>query len=53
MSEMFYYCKSLLSLPDISKWNTSNLENAYRMFGECDKIMKKPTIKRKKRGLFG
>ena len=24
MSGMFSYCKSLLALPDISKWNTNN-----------------------------
>ena len=25
MSGMFYECNSLISLPDISKWNTSNI----------------------------
>ena len=25
MSYMFYWCKSLNSLPDISKWDTSNV----------------------------
>ena len=29
---MFYGCKSLKSLPDISKWNTSNVTDMSRMF---------------------
>ena len=32
MSNMFYDCESLISLPDISKWNTSNLLNISYMF---------------------
>ena len=35
MSGMFYGCKSLNSLPDISKWNTSNVKNMSGMFDEC------------------
>ena len=27
MKAMFYECKSLLSLPDISKWNTKNIKD--------------------------
>jgi len=27
MSDIFYECSSLLSLPDISKWNTNNITN--------------------------
>ena len=29
---MFNDCKSLKHLPDISKWNTSNLQNISSMF---------------------
>ena len=29
---MFYECNSLSSLPDISKWNTSNANNMIDMF---------------------
>ena len=32
---MFYECNSLNSLPDISKWDTSNVKNMSWMFGEC------------------
>ena len=42
---MFNGCKSLSSLPDISKWNTSKLEKNDDMFKGCDKILKKPIIK--------
>ncbi len=48
MSEMFSFCESLSSLPDISRWNTSKLEKNDDMFERCDKILKKPIIKNKK-----
>ena len=32
MSNMFYGCNSLISLPDISKWNTSNVKSMSDMF---------------------
>ena len=32
MSYMFYGCNSLSSLPDISKWNTSNVTDMSSMF---------------------
>ncbi len=35
MTGMFYNCNSLQSLPDISKWNTSNVTNMMFMFSEC------------------
>ena len=34
MSYMFYGCESLSSLPDISKWNTSNVNDMWSMFRE-------------------
>ena len=32
MHKMFYECKSLISLPDLSIWNASNVTNMYSMF---------------------
>ena len=38
MSYMFYGCSSLESLPDISKWNTSNATNMSSMFKYCSSL---------------
>ena len=35
MSHMFDKCKRLLSLPDISSWNTNNVTNMSYMFDNC------------------
>ena len=35
MSAMFCGCSSLISLPDISKWDTKNVTNMFNMLGEC------------------
>ena len=35
MRQMFYNCSSLISLPDISKWNTNNVTNMSEMFSDC------------------
>ena len=35
MSLMFYNCKSLTSLPDISGWNINNLIYYKDMFTKC------------------
>ena len=35
MTGMFFNCKSLKSLPDISKWNTNNVIDMSRMFYNC------------------
>ena len=35
---MFNECKSLSSLPDISKWNTNNFNNMSYMFNECKSL---------------
>ena len=32
---MFYECKKLISLPEISKWNTSNIMEINGLFCEC------------------
>ena len=34
MIHMFSECSSLLSLPDISKWNTNNVTNMSRMLSD-------------------
>ena len=43
-SKMFYECKQLYSLPDIDKWDLSNVKEKNEMFNECkqcDNILKK------------
>ena len=39
---MFRYCDSLKSLPDISKWDTSNVNNMNGMFHGCKSLEKIP-----------
>ena len=41
---MFFKCASLISLPDISKWNTSNVTNLNSMFKECVMLQTIPDI---------
>ena len=38
MSSMFYGCNKLISLPDISKWDTKNIINKNDIFKDCDKL---------------
>ena len=40
---MFNWCKSLNSLPDISKWNTSNVKNMSWMFDGCKPSLNIPS----------
>ena len=35
MSGLFNNCRALLSLPDISEWNTSNVNDMSDMFSNC------------------
>ena len=44
MSGMFSGCSSLLSLPDISKWNTNNVKDMSRMFSGCSSLLSLPDI---------
>ena len=44
MIGMFYGCSLLSSLADISKWNTSNVENMKYMFAECKLLKSLPDI---------
>ena len=39
MNSMFYGCSSLISLPDISKWDTKNVTNMISMFYGCDNLL--------------
>ena len=39
MRYMFNSCKSLKSLPDISKWDTKNVTNMSYMFSGCRNII--------------
>ena len=41
---MFNNCKSLISLPDISNWNTSNVTDMKNMFQMCDSLVSLPDI---------
>ena len=42
MNYMFEGCNSLASLPDISKWNISNVDDLYHIFSGCFSIIKIP-----------
>ena len=44
MSFLFYECKSLKLLPDISKWDLSNTKNISYMFSECSSLEELPDI---------
>ena len=44
MSNMFSGCKSLSSLPDISKWNINNVKNMSFMFEGCKSLSSLPDI---------
>ena len=44
MEDMFNECSSLLTLPDISKWNTINVTNMKSIFNECSSLLSLPDI---------
>ena len=44
MKEIFYKCKSLTELPNISKWDVSKVTNITGMFHDCEKLYKIPDI---------
>ncbi len=44
MSEMLYRCKSLSALPDISKWNTSEVVNMSYIFSGLSSLLSLPNI---------
>ena len=39
MRSMFYGCSSLISLPDISKWDTKNVTDMSDMFYGCHNLL--------------
>ena len=44
MYNMFNECKSLISLPDLSIWNTSNVTYMDRIFKGCESVISLPDI---------
>ena len=44
MSHMFYGCSSLISLPDISKWDTNNVKIMDSIFYGCSSLISLPDI---------
>jgi surface protein len=44
MECMFSGCNSLTLLPDLSKWNTSNVTNMSYMFSACNSLISLPDI---------
>ena len=43
-NNMFYNCSSLISLPDISNWNTGNVKDMSWMFSHCSSLISLPDI---------
>ena len=46
MNAMFSRSISLISLPDISKWNTQNLRDIFHMFELCISLGSLPDIEK-------
>ena len=44
MCDLFEVCIKLISLLDISKWNTSNITDMKAMFWECNSLISLPDI---------
>ena len=44
MNNIFNGCRSLKSIPDISKWDTQNVENISYMFNGCCSLKYLPDI---------
>ena len=44
MIGLFYQCKSLISLPDLSKWNTKNIYYLISTFEGCSSLLSLPDI---------
>ena len=43
---MFSNCKSLISLPNISKWNLTNVVNMSYLFSYCESLLSLPDLSR-------
>ena len=46
MSQIFSGCSSLISLPNISRWNTINVSNMSQIFSGCSSLKSLPDISR-------
>ena len=44
MNYMFGGCSSLISLPDLSKWNTQNVKSIESMFNGCSSLISLPDL---------
>ena len=44
MAGLFYGCESLISLPDISKWEINNIINMSNIFVGCSSLKYLPDI---------
>ena len=44
MNCLFSGCSSLIKLPDISKWNTNNVNNIIVLFFGCSYLIELPDI---------
>ena len=42
MHAMFYECSSLISLPNISKWDTTKITDMSSLFGKCTSLITLP-----------
>ena len=49
---MFSHCRSLSSLPDISKWNINNVEYMSNMFDNCPLLLFIPNLLKIERHSF-
>ena len=44
MNGMFAGCSSLISLPDLSKWNTEKVTYIHGMFYKCNSLISLPNL---------
>ena len=44
LNNMFFGCNSLISLPDISDWNTLRVNNMSYLFSGCNSLLSLPNI---------
>jgi len=44
MKGIFSNCETLISLPDISKWNTNNVTDMKGIFSNCKSLISLPDI---------
>ena len=44
MNSLFYGCKSLISIPNISKWRINEVKNLDNIFYGCEKVKELPDL---------